>query len=478
MSSRYDSILKRSRIAFPLLVLLLAIASPAVAENVKNYTRDTLDEWLAKPQPPQAGLKPGEVLTSRDIARIRTYLPPGYVDQLDFPEFRAEIIATRTHRPRKDYLDCTEKHQAQVKLNPDGSLSNMVCGQPFSSASISATDPLSGIKAAWNFEYRWQNFGQFALNFVYIFDRFGGGHAAQASKVVESPPEAWSSGVPVSSKLPTDADNFYGGGGTFDKVISSFYQRVYLRDLAPRAERGGMLNVPDAKDFFWKEFTGFLSPYDLRGQVFITYRYADPHRADDAWAYDPKLRRVSRISVEVKSDSLVGTDQTQEDFYSFSGRALQWNWKFLGWKDLLCVMDSKYDYARLSGPNGDIPNDVWSVRRFAVVERTPQEAHHPYSSVVMFWDAENWHPWMTVAFTRDKRLWKIWNFQNRWTEDVAQFAEINHGVEATILQAETVIDVQNDRATIFSGFGNGYPNATEEHVRRLFDINKLEGVHR
>src|SRR5713101_1589359 len=94
MSSRYDSILKRSRIAFPLLVLLLAIASPAVAENVKNYTRDTLDEWLAKPQPPQAGLKPGEVLTSRDIARIRTYLPPGYVDQLDFPEFRAEIIAT------------------------------------------------------------------------------------------------------------------------------------------------------------------------------------------------------------------------------------------------------------------------------------------------------------------------------------------------------------------------------------------------
>jgi hypothetical protein len=41
-----------------------------------------------------------------------------------------------------------------------------------------------------------------------------------------------------------------------------------------------------------------------------------------------------------------------------------------------------------------------------------------------------------------------------------------------------VIDVQNDRATIFSGFGNGYPNATEEHVRRLFDINKLEEVRR
>jgi hypothetical protein len=156
MSSRYDTILKRSRIAFSLRFLLLAIASSAAAENVKNYTRARLDECLARPQPPEAGLKPGEDLTSRDIARIWTYLLPGYVERLDFPEFRAEIIATRTHRPRKDYLDCAEKHQAQVKLNPDGSLSNMVCGQPFSSASISTTDPLSGIKAAWNFEYRWQ----------------------------------------------------------------------------------------------------------------------------------------------------------------------------------------------------------------------------------------------------------------------------------------------------------------------------------
>ena len=75
----------------------------------------------------------------------------------------------------------------------------------------------------------------------------------------------------------------------------------------------------------------------MRGQVFITYRYADPHRADDAWAYDPQSRRVRRVSVEVKSDSVEGTDTTQEDFYTFSGRELHWHWKFLGWKDVLAV---------------------------------------------------------------------------------------------------------------------------------------------
>lgn len=459
-------------------LMLLTIGVSAHAEDVRTYTRDTLDAWIAQPQPSSPSVKPGDVLTAKDMEKLRQYLPPGFVEQLNFPEFSAEIIPTKNHQPRKDYRDCTEKYQAQVKLNADGTMSNHICGQPFSNSALSAADPTSGMKSVWNFEYRWQNFGQFSLNFLYIFDRFGGGHVGQAPKVIEGPPSAWDSGVPVTSTLPTDAEPFYAGGGTFDKVISSFYQRTYLTALAPMASNGGVFNAPDAKDYFWKEFAGFFSPYDMRGQVFITFRYADPHRADDAWAYDPKLRRVRRISVEVKSDALVGSDQTEEDFYSFSGRPLLWNWRFIGWKDLLCIMDSKYDYARVYGPNGEVPNDAWSIRKFAVIERTPKEPRHPYSSVVMFWDAENWHPWMSLAFSRDKKLWKIWAFQNKWTEDYKNFAEINHGVEATILQAETVIDVQANRATIFSGYGNGYPTATAAHVANLYDINKLEEVHR
>ena len=137
---------------------------------------------------------------------------------------------------------------------------------------------------------------------------------------------------------------------------------------------------------------------------------------------------MRRISVEVKSDSLVGTDQTTEDFNTFSGRAVRWNFKFLGWRDLLCVMDSKYDYAHYYGPNGLVPDDVWSLRRFAVVERTPKEPHHPYSSVVMFWDAEDWHPWMALMFDRQKNLFKSLTYTFRWSEDYDEWAEINHGV--------------------------------------------------
>jgi Protein of unknown function (DUF1329) len=453
-------------------------ASQAAAQNVKEYTRATLDQWLSKYANAKPDFKPGDVLGSKDLERIHPFMPPGWFEQLDFPEFKMQIMATRSHMPRKDYQTCTEKYQAQVRLDPDGSLANYICGQPFSDASLSTSDPLSGIKAAWDFDSRWQNYGQFSLNYLFIVSHFGGNHKNSAPNVIESPPSNWVGGVQYHSTLPTDAAQYFGGGGTFSRILSSFYRRVYFSHLAQRADEKGLLGTPDSASILWKEFSGFFSPYDVRGQVFITYRYADPHRADDAWAYDPQSRRVRRVSVEVKSDSVEGTDTTQEDFYTFSGRELHWHWKFLGWKDLLAVLDSRDDYVHLFGPNGEIPNDRWSLRRFAVVERTPVAAHHPYSSVVMFWDAENWHPWMSLAFNRDGKLWKLWELENRWTEDFKHFAEINHGVDSTMLIGENVVDVQNDRTTIFAGYGSGYPNAEPANVTQLFDISKLEEMHR
>ena len=187
--------------------------------------------------------------------------------------------------------------------------------------------------------------------------------------VLTKPPALW---LPFSANLPTDLTPMYQGGGTFQRTLQGPYERVYYSHLAPLMAKGGVLQVPGAASFEFKEFTGFHEPFDIRGTAFIIYRYSDEHRADDAWAYIPTLRRVRRITAEVKSDSLLGTDHTLEDFYGFSGRPLEWNWRFMGWKDMLVVQDSKYDNSHFYGPNGMVPNDVWSVRRYAVIERTPK----------------------------------------------------------------------------------------------------------
>ena len=49
---------------------------------------------------------------------------------------------------------------------------------------------------------------------------------------------------------------------------------------------------------------------------------------------------------------------TLDDFTGFSGRVLDHQWKFLGWKPILHVMNSQHPYARFYGPNGWLPNDL------------------------------------------------------------------------------------------------------------------------
>ncbi|HTY53654.1 MAG TPA: DUF1329 domain-containing protein [Candidatus Binataceae bacterium] len=446
----------------------------AFAQQPTPYTRATFDQWLHQYANAKPDFKPGDVLTYKDVNRLRPFIPPGYLELLNFPQFKAQIVATVSHRPRQDYLDCTEKHQGQVRLAADGALMNFVCGQPFSDNAIKMGDPTAGMKAAWNFEYRWQNYGLAIFDVGWIWDRFGGTHTAPS---LSAPPMYW---VPITANLPTNTADLFEGGGTFQRVLQGPYQRVYYSHLAQLDDKGAILPVSGAKDFEFKEFTGFSDPFDIRGTAFIIYRYSDPHRADDSWAYIPELRRVRRISAEVKSDSLLGTDHTLADFYGFSGRELEWNWKFLGWKDALCVMDSKYDNSHFYGPEGIVPNDVWTVRRFAVIERTPKDPRAPYSSVVDFFDAENWDAFWMEAWDHKDNLWKAWEFQKKWSETYKDpsLQAINKGTDVTNFQSVQVVDLQNNRGTLVPCFGGGYPNVSPATADKLFDISKLEEIHR
>jgi len=59
-----------------------------------------------------------------------------------------------------------------------------------------------------------------------------------------------------------------------------------------------------------------------------------------------------------------------------------------------------------------------------------------------------------------------------------EWAEINHGVEATQIQNITATDYVNQRGTIFADFRTGYPTANLNQLGKIFDISKLEEFHR
>jgi hypothetical protein len=458
------------------VVLACLVVSSARADDVMTPTLADYEAWMAKYADAKPDFKPGDVLTVKDLERMRPFIPPGYFPQLNFPELKMEVIAPVSHMPRRDYMDCTEKYQNQVKLSHDGLLQNYVCGQPFSNASLSTGDPSSGLKGIWNYEYKWINYGLAIQSGFAVWDSFNGSHDGVRINT-EIAPGAWTSGVMWPAVETGDISGTARGGGNFTRVLQWFHQRVYFNNLAQVPSH--TLDVPGAKDFMYKEFTGFFEPFDIRGTAFIIYRYQDTTRSDDAWAYIPNLRRVRRISAEVKSDSLLGTDATLEDFYGFSGREPDWNFKFLGWKDVLCVLDPKDDYSHSYGPNGMVPDDVWSMRKMAVILRTPKDPRHPFSGVINFFDAEAWNSSYHFNIDRKGKLWKIIQWQWKYSDTFKRWAAINHGVQAMTWQHGFCLDVQQGHGTLwFCGFNCGFPNSAPSHVAELYDINKLEQIHR
>jgi hypothetical protein len=133
---------------------------------------------------------------------------------------------------------------------------------------------------------------------------------------------------------------------------------------------------------------------------------------------------------------------------------------------------------RLYGPNGTIPDDQWSLRKVLVLERVPKDPRYPYSSALMFVDAETWFSVYHFAFDTSKKLWKTNQWQWRYTEDAKDFPEVNHGAQTMYFQGAVTTDVQNGRASIFPAYGSGYPSLHAAQVGRLYDVNKLEEIHR
>src|SRR5580658_1861270 len=124
--SRHRSVVLRAML-YPILLCLLTIVAlmpstcafaggDATTPDISQYTVDTIVDWLHKYENATPSFKPGDVLTNKDLERLRPFMVPGYLEQLNFPGARVEIATTRNHLPRQDFLDCTEKYQNQVVL--------------------------------------------------------------------------------------------------------------------------------------------------------------------------------------------------------------------------------------------------------------------------------------------------------------------------------------------------------------------------
>lgn len=412
-------------------------------------TREDIQRWIEINLDSLPKFQEGEVLTQADLDKLRPFLPPRYLDEFNFPGVEFHISPSGNYSPHTDYMAATEQYSNQTRLADDGALEGYVAGRPFAQALINPSDPQAGLKAAWNFNYRWQYYGMHVQRYLGALMAKGG----TASPLSGFPPD------------------LIQGGGKAVRHLVALYQRAYHSHLAQLPKTNYVLSVDGAGEFEYKDYVEFLEPYDVRGSRFLVYRYDDPRKQDDAWGFLPQLRKVRRLSITERDDSIGGTEMTLDDFTGFSGRVLDHQWKFLGWKAILHVMNSRHPYARFYGPNGWLPNDRWELRPCAVVEQTPL-GERAYGSKIYFWDAQTYETTMALVFDRQGKLWKVIDLLHGWSEDPTR-PDSDRGKHVPRNIGFTILDVQKEQATIFSAYEIVYPQVTASEISERYDVNKL-----
>ncbi|MBI4694835.1 MAG: DUF1329 domain-containing protein [Gammaproteobacteria bacterium] len=440
--------------------LLAAFAAAPFATNA--FSPEDHIAWVKANEAAKPQFVDGDTITFDKAELVKPFIPAEFQSELVFDGMEMKIKDAGDISPPQAYQDATAKFAGQAKLGADGAIENYTAGRPFDPATFTPGSKEDGFKAIWNFGYRWQYNGLNINEIHWVWVRKGGNH----------------DGHEVMSDRYKD---YYKGGGTFERVLTGPYQRVYFSHRADLVDTAYKVPEKFADGTEFREYTGFTSPFDIAGTAFLILRYDDPRKTDDSWAYIPSLRRVRRISVEVKSDSLLGTDHTLEDFYCFSGRPLEHNWEYIGSANVLAVARSRNTDTVYYGPNGMVPLDDWALRLTDVVRQTPKRDNHPYSTKFLYIDRQSGECYYANAFDRGGKLWKVWQLSKAFTDDPQYKAQTGkfkgdvtpEGIRVSSFQSINVIDLQNSRGTLVPCRGDSYPQTKIADVKRVLDVNYL-----
>ncbi len=456
------------RIHFKILPYLVLMLVPFMTQA---FTETDYMAWFKENQSAQPQFVDGDVITFEKADLVRPFIPKEFQDEWIFEGMEMTINTGKaaTMKPAQVYLDATERHAGQATIAADGAIENYSAGRPFDPEKfVPGTD--SGWKMVWNWNYRWQNDGLSVGEVDWVWVRRGGSHDNHE----------------VMSNDGGKYAQYYEGGGTFERVLKGPYKRFLMAHNAKYQDTDYKVNAGKgfAKNTEFREYTGFTSPFDIAGTAFLILRYDNPRKADDSWAYIPSLRRVRRISVEVKSDSLLGTDHTLEDFYGFNGRPLEHNWEYVGSSNILVVARSRNRDTVYYGPNGWAVKDDYALRLTDVMKQIPKSDAHPYSHKFIHIDRVTGESYYANAFDKAGELWKVWQLTKVYSEDPwvkdepspysKRWSEPTQaGTNFQIFQSINVIDLQNNRGTLVPCRGAEAENTSFKSAKRLLDVNYL-----
>ena len=423
-----------------ILVFFLFTTKPGTASEYID-----LVQWLEAPSSSESELEDGKY-TQQNLSQLRSYFAPGYFEELNFDDVEIEVKKVVNYQPHEVYLQATNKYQKDVVLLENKLLSNYKAGKPFSDEKILAAEPeKAGLMIAWNNVMRWQYFG-YAADITTTFIR----PAAPGKK----------------GRL---LEGMRGSGDVF-RDTTNFYQRVYISGLSSESEQNMFrMQVNGSDRLLYKEFIEVFTPYDMAGLKFVIERPIDQYKGDQVNSYLPTERRVRRLSAKERADSYIGTNWTLDDFEGFSGMVVDNEWKLIGEKKILSILDSEQEFPLFNGRLSAIPIDTWQLRDCYVVEATPIWNGHPYGKRVLFVDKVSGTIPLSLVYNRDERLLKIFQIVYQLSEDRTEVVS-----STPKWRASSVINKIDNTANTGIAIG---PTKTEKispsKFKRIFSVSNL-----
>jgi hypothetical protein len=256
----------------------------------------------------------------------------------------------------------------------------------------------------------------------------------------------------------------YGTGCYVDSVsgISCNADEIVYRQLSFNTDPGVPVNFSGAAGKFYSQFAMTLEPEQQKYHASLTISYNNPGKPEDAYIFNPVIRRHQTLSASARCAPSTGSDATPDDArFGFDSDLTQLRVDYLGEKKILALLDANL-------PKGRFPEEYdmplgwptqtwgkWQLRDTDVISVTrlpSQSAGDCYGKRVLYVDRAFAGPLWEDIYDSELKPWKFVGLFLR-TLDVPRVGLTN----VTGSQVEAFWDIQNKHATFFSDPADGRP---------------------
>ena len=153
-------------------------------------------------------------------------------------------------------------------------------------------------------------------------------------------------------------------------------------------------------------FYSLEEPLDMQGLRYMELRYLNVEKPEGIWFWLPAFRRIRRLGVTWKSDTMHGTDMCPNDECGWDGHVNVKNWKIIGRREML--LGRHIDASKYTREKGQV---VWSGQQLErinvhILEAKYKDPDAAYSKEILFIDPEMWRCLQKVAWDREGRVWR------------------------------------------------------------------------